>query len=93
MLFTSHKDIIALWPTVLAFGKDIGVSEHTSAQMNKRNSIAPEHWLETVEAANQKGFDGITLELLLRLRLNRKQSSALSKQSNAVQTPSRALAG
>ncbi len=93
MLFTSHKDIISLWPTVVAFGKDIGVSHDTAGQMSKRNNIAPDHWFAVIAAAERCGFAGITLELLLCLRQQSKQSRALSKQSNAEQTPAPALAG
>ena len=93
MSIKSHKDIVALWPTVATFGSEIGVSTFTALQMNKRNSIGPDYWFAVVAAAKTRGFEGITIELLLRLRPRRKQSSASGKQSNAEQTPVRVLAG
>jgi len=92
MEINTHRDIIALWPTITAFGRDIGVSQDSACQMSKRNNIAPDHWLTVMAAAKRQGFTGITLELLLRSRSCRKQSRALSKQSNAEQTPAPAPA-
>ncbi len=71
MTYVTHKDIITRWPSIAVYAVDIGISENTAKQMNKRNSIGPDHWQATVSAAKKRGYDGITLELLLALRPSR----------------------
>jgi hypothetical protein len=92
MELKTHKDIMALWPTITAFGRDIGVSPDSAGQMAKRNNIAPDHWFTVIAAAKRRGFTGITLELLLCLRQARKQSREKKPVSCTEQTPARALA-
>ena len=92
MDFKTHKDIISLWPTITAFGRDIGVSQDTAGQMSKRNNIAPDHWFAVIDAAERRGFSGITLELLLCLRVKRNQSRTKRETSVVKEAPVRELA-
>lgn len=62
-----HREIIDRWPTLRAFADDIGVAYGTAKAMRRRNSIPDQHRPRVVESAFDRGFDGITFELLTRL--------------------------
>lgn len=60
----SFTDVINLWPSLTSFARDIRVEYVTAQIMRYRDSIAPRHWPKVVSAAEKRGFDGVTLELL-----------------------------
>ena len=61
---SDHRAVIDLWPNLQAFARDIRVSYDTAKQMRRRNSIADRHRQAVVEAAEARGFSGISFELL-----------------------------
>jgi hypothetical protein len=52
-------------PTIVADA--LGMRSGTVQKMKDRNSIKPKHWPKFVELAEQRGLEGITLGLLMRL--------------------------
>lgn len=49
------------------FAQAIGVEESHARTMKARKSIPSTRWLRTVEAAQELGIEGVTLDLLARL--------------------------
>lgn len=68
----TFAEIIGLWKSLRQFADDIDVPYVTAQMMHFRDSINPEHWDRVVEAAEKRGFDQVTLELLQRLYKARK---------------------
>lgn len=60
----SHRDVIALWPSIRAYADDIGVSRDAAKGMNWRDSIPGRYWAVTVERAVARGLSGVTLKVL-----------------------------
>lgn len=68
----TFRDVIAAWPSLSEFAKDIGVSENTAKLMRFRDSVAPEYWPFVVDHAKSRKIKGISLELLHKLRAEKK---------------------
>lgn len=66
----THRDIIDRWPapSIRTFAEDVGLKYVTAQLMRYRNSIAAEHWLAVVAAAERRGFSDITLGVLAELK-------------------------
>lgn len=66
----THADVIDLWPkpSIRTFADDIGVPYVNAQLMRYRKSIAVDHWETVVDAAARRGFDGVTMEVLARLK-------------------------
>lgn len=61
-----HSEIIALWPSVGEFAKDVGQKETTCRGWKLRNSIPVKYWRKIVDSAKRKGFEKeITFEILI----------------------------
>jgi hypothetical protein len=64
--------IIGLWPSAADFARDVGVSNVVSVRVWKhRDHIPSDKWAVVVKAADQRGFSGVTLELLASLAAKR----------------------
>lgn len=72
-MFASHREIIGAWPSLRAFGDDIGMKENAVKQMRRRNNIDWLHWDDVVMAAKRRKIRGISHELLKRLSPRRKR--------------------
>ncbi len=68
----TFRDVIDKWPSLRDFAADIGVQYVTAQVMRWRGSINADHWDAVVQAAKQRGFDGITIELLAKLKRDAK---------------------
>lgn len=64
----SFTNIIRRWPSLQDLADDLGVPYVTAQLMKHRDSIAAEHWEAVVAAAKLRGIDGVTLELLARIK-------------------------
>ena len=69
----TFRDLIARWPTVADFAREIGVGYQTARKMNDRNSIDDTHWDAVVGAAKSRHIKGVTLEALARMSIERKK--------------------
>jgi hypothetical protein len=67
MPITNYASIITRWPSFGTFAKDVGIPRKHAHAMYARDSIPPYHWLAVVKAADERGYVGITYELLARL--------------------------
>jgi hypothetical protein len=63
----TFSDIIALWGTATALGRDIGESGVTVRAWRNRDSIPSAKWRNVVRAAQRRGFKGVTVNLLAKL--------------------------
>jgi hypothetical protein len=68
----SYIAIIDQWPSIAAFGRDIGVKDVTARAMRARDSIPPEFWTRLVVAAERRRLAGVTYELLAQIAARRK---------------------
>ena len=66
-MLTSHLQIIALWPTADELAAEIGAEPATVRKWRVRRRIPSAFYLPIVAAAKQRGIEGVTAELLLRL--------------------------
>ena len=71
----TFRQIIGRWPSIAEFADDIGVAYVTAQMMNWRDSINSDHWDRVVAAAQRRGFDGVTLELLQKIKKGKRRSS------------------
>lgn len=79
----SFREIIGKWPNLGAFARDIGVTENTAKQMRTRDSVKAEYWGKMVAGARRRRIEGVTLEVLARLKASgaRPKSSAARAQA------------
>ena len=70
--------VILMWPSTAELAADIGRPVGTVRQWKNRNCIPAKNWKEIVTAAQRRGFDGISYDLLSRLAadLRRSRSAA-----------------
>jgi len=62
---TTVRDIISKWPSASEMARDLGLRRAGhGAMMKMRGSIPPQHWPKLVEAAAQRGIEGVTFEAL-----------------------------
>ena len=72
--FTSHRSIIAIWPSVAIMARDLqaidsGAPKHGAVNMwNVRGKIPGNHYKLVVSAANARGYPEISLRLLDELK-------------------------
>jgi hypothetical protein len=68
----SFIDVIDRWPSLQALAHDLDVGYSTAQAMRYRNSISSVYWQNLVEAAARRKIKGISLELLAKLRAERR---------------------
>jgi hypothetical protein len=79
----SFRDLIARWPTVADFGRDIDVAYQTARKMNERDSIADVHWTAVIKAARSRGIK-IALEDLARMKARPSRSAERASAAQAA---------
>jgi len=62
----SFAAVIAAWPSAAAFADDLGVLDVT-ARAWKVRGIPAAYWVDVVNAAQRRGIEGVTYELLAHL--------------------------
>ena len=60
-------------PTAVA--ADLDLEPGTVQKMKDRDSIKPKHWPRFVQLADEKGVEGVTLELLARLATRHSEAA------------------
>ena len=81
LLMETFSSIIGLWPSAEQLAADLNITGQnpgvTVRAWKRRDSIPPEYWNDIVAAAESRGFEGITLELLASIAAsNRTKSEA-----------------
>lgn len=61
---TSHRELIDLWPSIRAFGEDIGVDYNTAKHIRRRGTVPSSYWVRMVAGAAAHGYRGVTFEAL-----------------------------
>ncbi len=65
-MVTDFKSVIDLWPSPIELAADIGEDVELVRKWRQRR-IPAEYWVPIVEAAEKRGFEGITYERLAQL--------------------------
>jgi len=70
--------LIAKWPkpSLANFARDLGVRVEHAGSMKHRKSIPSTHWLAVVRAAEGRGIEGVTLEMLAEMAAARRDHAA-----------------
>lgn len=63
----TFADVIDRFPSAEALGALIGKKGVTVRQWRYRNSIPVGHWVDVAQAAQESGFDDITVDALCRI--------------------------
>ena len=61
------RELISLWPSMGQFGREVAGDKERGRIFYRRNRVPRELHAKVVEAAQARGFDGITSEFLDRL--------------------------
>lgn len=69
--FTS---IIGRWPTAAEFGRDLQITDVRARAWKNRNSIPGHFWAVVEEAAQERGFSDVTVELMADIGRRKCQS-------------------
>lgn len=75
----SFVDIIEAFGGAAPFGEAIGIPDSHARTMKARRSIPDGYWLRTIEAAQERNIDGITLESLAMIARVRLEETARPK--------------
>lgn len=67
----SFAEIIDAFGGAASFGSAIGITDSHARAMRARDSIPDGYWLKTVETAQARGLDSITLETFASLAKSR----------------------
>lgn len=67
----TFQDLIARWPSVAEFAREIDVQYQTARKMNDRNNIHSEHWEVVLGAARARGIRVSADDLLRMSRVRR----------------------
>ena len=63
----TFASIINLWETPAQLAEDLGEEVGTVRQWRNRDSLPDRVWKKTVEAAQARGLEGVTLEVLAEI--------------------------
>lgn len=74
----TFRDIIDRWPSLPEFAADIDVIYVTAQAMHRRDGIDDAYWKAMVEAAQRRGIEGVTLDLLASISASRRTSTRQS---------------
>ena len=74
----SFSEIVDLWPSFAAMADDIGAKANTVAKWHLRDRISPDCWLAVAEAAERRGYDGVTVDLMARLAAGTRANTAIA---------------
>ncbi len=67
-MVSTFREVLGLWPSLRDFASEVDAPLVSARKWQQRDSIPPEYWIQVSGAAQGRGFDGITVELLTRLR-------------------------
>ena len=72
----SFSDVIRALGEPPGFAKAVGVAESHARTMKARDSIPPEYWQALVAAAEARGIEGVSLDLLAGFAARRRRAVA-----------------
>lgn len=62
----TFRDLIARWPTIADFAREIDAGYEAARKMNDRNNIHNEHWGAVIKAALKRDIE-VTLDDLYKM--------------------------
>lgn len=71
----TFASIINRWETPAQLAEDIGEEVGTVRQWRNRDTLPDRVWKKTVEAAQTRGFEGVTLEVLADIAANQARAA------------------
>lgn len=71
MKLKSFADIIGLWPSYMEFETDLDLNRGLAAVWVHRNSIPPDMFRAVAAAAEQRGYQGVSVDRMLALHEQR----------------------
>lgn len=71
----SFSSLITLLGGPTAVATDLNMPTGMVQKMKDRDSIKPKHWPRFVQLADEKGIEGVTLELLARLATRHREAA------------------
>lgn len=87
----SFHSLIRSWPSDNEFAADHDVTRALVRCWKHRNSIPVAYWQRTIEAADQRGLRGVTLDLLARLKMARGAQQRETRDGQQVCTERQSL--
>lgn len=79
----THADIIRLWPRIVDFSRDVGISYASAQKMVERNSIRSCYWPRVISAANRRGLATVNYELLASISAREVKRKVRQKKASA----------
>lgn len=76
--------LMALWPSVSDFARDIGIAPTHAHVMKLRGSIPPAHWSAVVSAAEARGFSDVSMDVLASFVSRRSSRSSAQTPKGAA---------
>ncbi len=69
-MLNSFREVIGLWPSLRALSEEPEVCANLIAvrKWHQRDSLPSEEWMGVAKAAQRRGFDEVTVELLARIK-------------------------
>lgn len=69
-MLNSFREVIGLWPSLRAFSEEpeVGANLIAVRKWQQRDSIPSEEWAGVTKAAQRRGFDEVTAELLAEIK-------------------------
>jgi hypothetical protein len=64
---TSYITIFSKWPSLEAFGSDIGIDGAHARTLKMRDALPPRYWKRVECAAKKRGIAGVNLETLAQI--------------------------
>jgi hypothetical protein len=69
---TSYIPIICKWPSLKAFGVDIGITGAYARTLKMRDTLPSRYWAPAERAAEKRGFEGVSVQVLAEISAARK---------------------
>ena len=80
-MVSTFREVLGLWPSLRDFASESDAPLVSARKWQQRDSIPPEFWIQVSEAAQRRGFNGITVELLTRLRAAQSNGGPLQPEA------------
>jgi hypothetical protein len=72
----TFSDVIGLWDSLSQLAADLDVPYGVAKQWRRRGSIPADRWVGLIDAAQRRGFEGVTADLLAELARSRTSEAA-----------------
>ncbi len=63
----SYTSILSKWPSLEAFGADIGIDGAHARTLKMRDALPSKYWMKVEKAAKKRGILGVDLKVLAQI--------------------------